>query len=140
MKKAQDLQKKYPDQNQREVTFAVGDRFGKVGKLAVRYIWPYQITGRVGEVAYQLELPPDMKLHPVFHVSMHQKHVPDPNAIVQELIRDLQPDLTYPEGPLSIGERRVRKLKNREIPQIQVFWGRQNWEVITWDDETRFKE
>ncbi|KAL0730626.1 hypothetical protein Bca4012_026719 [Brassica carinata] len=135
MKKAQDRQKKYADQGRREVVFAVGgmvylkvsaqkgkDRFGKVGKLAVRFIGPYRIIGRVREVAYRLELPEDMNLHPVFHVSMVQKHIRDPNSIEPERIPELRQDLTYPEGPIRIGERRIRKLKNREIPQIQVFW------------------
>ena len=60
MKKAQDRQKKYEDQSRREVTFEIGDwvylkvtahkgkdRFGKVGKLAVRFIGPYKIIGKV---------------------------------------------------------------------------------------------
>ena len=41
------------------------ERFGKVGKLAARFIGPYKIIGRVGEVAYRLDLPEDMHLHPV---------------------------------------------------------------------------
>ncbi|CAA7027622.1 unnamed protein product [Microthlaspi erraticum] len=134
MRKAQDRQKKYADQGRREVNFEAGDmvylkvsaqkgrdRFGKVGKLAVRYIGPYRIIGRVGVVAYRLELPPDMNLHPVFHVSLLRKHVPDPNAIERERPEELRRNLTYPEGPLKIGLRRVRELKNRRIPQIQVY-------------------
>ena len=153
MKKAQDRQKKYADQGRREVVFSVGDmvylkvsaqkgknRFGKVRKLAVRFIGPYRIIGRVGEVAYRLELPEDMNLHPVFHVSMLRKHIRDPNSIEPERIPELRQDLTYPEGPIRIGERRIRKLKNREIPQIQVFWGRQNRMVITWEDEEKFRQ
>ncbi|CAA7023600.1 unnamed protein product [Microthlaspi erraticum] len=152
MKKAQDCQKKYADQRRREVTFERGDmvylkvaaqkwkhRFGKIGKLAVRYIGPYKIIGKVGIVAYRLELPPEMNLHPVFHVSMLRKHVADPNAIEPERIEDLRQDLTYPVGPIKIGLRRVRELKNRRIPHIQVFWGRQNRMVITWEDEERFR-
>ncbi|KAL0649801.1 hypothetical protein Bca4012_092492 [Brassica carinata] len=62
MKKAQDRQKKYTDQSRREVTFAIGDwvylkvtaqkgndKFDKVGKLAVRFIGPYKIIGKVSE-------------------------------------------------------------------------------------------
>ena len=62
-----------------------------------------------------------MQIHPVFHVSMLRKHVHDPNAIETEQIENLQTNLTYPAGPIRIGERRIRKLKNREIPQVQVF-------------------
>jgi len=70
MKKAQDRQKKYADRKRREVEFQEGDmvylkvtalkekdRFGKVGKLAVRFIGPYKIENRIGEVAYRLFMP-----------------------------------------------------------------------------------
>jgi len=98
------------------------DRFGKVGKLAVRFIGPYKIKKRIREVAYRLYMRKEMRLHKVFHVSQVQKHVPDPNAIIPEPIQELRTNLTYPEGPLGIGERRMRELKNRRIPQIQVLW------------------
>ena len=49
-------------------------RFGKRGKLSPRYIDPYQITQRVGEVAYKLALPLELSaVHSVFHVSMLSK-------------------------------------------------------------------
>ena len=125
MKKAQDRQKKYADQSRREVMFNIGgwvylkvsaqkekDRFGKVGKLAVRFIGPYQIIQRIGEVAYHLNLPEEMQIHPVFHVSMLRKHVHDPSAIETEQIENLQTNLIYPEVPIRIGERRIRRLKN----------------------------
>ncbi|CAN4090482.1 unnamed protein product [Withania somnifera] len=46
-------------------------RFGRHGKLSPRYIGPYEILERVGDVAYRLALPPMLSVvHPVFHVSM----------------------------------------------------------------------
>ncbi|PKA48194.1 hypothetical protein AXF42_Ash021736 [Apostasia shenzhenica] len=46
-------------------------RFGKKGKLSPRYIEPFEILERVGNVAYRLALPPKlMDFHNVFHVSM----------------------------------------------------------------------
>ena len=49
-------------------------RFGKRGKLSPRYIGPYRIVERIGEVAYQLELPSDLdRIHDVFHVFMLRK-------------------------------------------------------------------
>ncbi|XP_048599831.1 uncharacterized protein LOC125579954 [Brassica napus] len=115
------------------------ERFGKVGKLAVRFIGPYQIEERIGDVAYRLNLPEEMQIHLVFHVSMLRKQVHDPNAIETEQIENLQTNLTYTERPIRIGERRIRRLKNREIPQVQVFWGKRNRVVVTWEDESRFK-
>ena len=46
-------------------------RFGKKGKLSPCYMGPYEIVERIGEVAYQLSLPPELaRIHDVFHVSM----------------------------------------------------------------------
>ena len=46
-------------------------RFDKRGKLAPRYIRPFEILERVGIVAYRLALPPSLSgVHEVFHVSM----------------------------------------------------------------------
>jgi hypothetical protein len=70
LKIAQSGQKSYADSRRREVTYEVGDRaylrvsplrgvkrFGIKGKLAPRFIGPYKILARKGEVAYQLESP-----------------------------------------------------------------------------------
>ncbi|XP_058775585.1 uncharacterized protein LOC131649851 [Vicia villosa] len=83
LKKAQNRQKNYADKRRRPLEFEVGDhvylkvtprlRLGgpfKTHKLSPRYVRPYQIMSRVGEVAYQLALPPSLSgLHDVFHVS-----------------------------------------------------------------------
>ena len=46
-------------------------RFGKWGKLSLRYIRPFEVLERVGIVAYWLALPLSLSsVHDVFHVSM----------------------------------------------------------------------
>lgn len=51
-------------------------RFGKKGKLSLRYVGPYKILSHFGRVAYELELPTDLaSVHPVFHVSLLKKCV-----------------------------------------------------------------
>ena len=93
---AQSHQKSYADNRRRDLEFKVKDwvflkvspmkgvmRFGKKGKLSPRYIGPYEIVRKIGKVAYELDLPPDLEsVHPVFHVSMLRKCVGDPTRIV----------------------------------------------------------
>jgi hypothetical protein len=86
---AQSRQKSYVDHRRRNLTFKVGDfvylkvspmsglhRFKIRGKLAPRYIGPFKILEQRGEVAYQLELPPQLSdVHYIFHVSQLRKYL-----------------------------------------------------------------
>ena len=73
-------------------------RFGMVGKLSIRYIKSYPVLRRVGEVAYRLELPPELpKLHNIFHVSRLWSYIPDPSYVVESDPMQLQEDLSYEE-------------------------------------------
>jgi len=96
LRTAQSRQKSYFDVRRRDLEFEVGDwvflrispmkgimRFGKKGKLSPRYIGPYKILRRIGQVAYELELPSELEfVHPVFHVSMLRKCIGDPSRVV----------------------------------------------------------
>jgi hypothetical protein len=87
LKTTQSRQRSYADTRRRELSFKVGDyvymkvsqtrgikRFRVKGKLAPRYIGPYQIQARCGEVAYQLGLLESLSdMHDVFHVSQLKK-------------------------------------------------------------------
>jgi hypothetical protein len=78
-------------------------RFRVKEKLALRYVRPFKIIDRKGEVAYQLELPPQLsKVHDVFHVSQLTKclRVPEEQLPMEHL--DLGGDLTYSERPIKI--------------------------------------
>ena len=71
-------------------------RFNIKGKLAPRYIRPFKILVRRGEVAYQLELPESLSgVHDVFHVSQLKKclRVPEEQIPLEELA--IKEDLTY---------------------------------------------
>jgi hypothetical protein len=113
LKIAQSRQRSYADRRRRELSFEVGDyvylkvsptrgvrRFGVKGKLAPRYVGPYQIQAKRWEVAYQLNLPKSLSaVHNVFHVSQLKKclRVPEEQLPVEDL--QVQEDLTYIEKP-----------------------------------------
>jgi hypothetical protein len=76
-------------------------RFKVKGKLSPRYIGPFKILERKGEVAYQLELPDNLSdVHDIFHVSQLKKclRVPEEQLPMEEL--NVKEDLTYPEYPV----------------------------------------
>ena len=86
-------------------------RFGVRGKLSPRYVGPFEVLDRVGEVAYRLALPPSLAgVHNVFHVSMLRKYVPDPSHIIELAPLWIKEDLTYEERPVRIVDRKDQVL------------------------------
>nr|XP_017184160.1 uncharacterized protein LOC108171904 [Malus domestica] len=98
-------------------------RFGKRGKLSPRYVGPYQITERIGAIAYRLELPPKLlQIHIVFHVSMRQKYVSDPSHVIQPEPLEVNQDASYDEEPVAIIDRPDKTLRNKVILLVKVLW------------------
>jgi len=111
-------------------------RFGRRGKLCPRYIGPFEILRTVGEVAYELALPPAFSaIHPVFHVSMLRRYVPDESHVLQYDVVELDDRLTFVEEPVAILARDVRRLRSRAIPVVKVHWRHRPVEEATWEIE-----
>ena len=154
MKTAQDRQKSYADRRRKDLEFEVGDqvflkispqkgirRLGKIRKLAPRYAGPFEITERVGSVAYRLELPSNLTgIHDVFHVSQLRKYHPNSSHIIEHVEVPIQSDLTHIEQPIRILDSQVRQLRNRQIPQVKVLWRNQGVEEATWEREDEMRE
>jgi hypothetical protein len=90
-------------------------RFKVRDKLAPRFIGPFKILEKRDEVAYQLELPPQLSdVHDVFHVSQLMKcmRVPEEQLPMEEL--DATEDLSYQEYPVKILETSERSHHTEE--------------------------
>ncbi|XP_070006119.1 uncharacterized protein [Nicotiana sylvestris] len=115
-------------------------RFGKNGKLSPRYVRPYRIIQRTGQVAYKLEMPPEMsQVHPVFQVSILKKMVRDQSLIVLVETIEVNEELSYKEIPIAILDRHVRKLRNKEITSVKMLWRNLRVEEATWEAEEEMK-
>ncbi|GJZ78826.1 putative reverse transcriptase domain-containing protein [Tanacetum coccineum] len=109
-------------------------RFGKKGKLAPRFVGPFEITERIGPVAYRLRLPEELNgVHDMFHVSNLKKCLAGPS--LQIPLEEIQVDakLNFVEEPVEILEREMKKLKRSRIPIIKTR-GREVVVGMTWDD------
>ena len=116
-------------------------RFGKRDMLSPRYIGPFEVLKRVGEVAYELALPPGLSgVHPVFHVSMLKRYHGDGNYIIRWDSVLLYENLSYEEEPVAILDREIRKLRSRDIASIKVQWKNRPNEEATWEKEVDMRE
>jgi hypothetical protein len=141
----QSRQKSYADHRRRELSFKVGDfvylkvspmgglRHFKVrGKLAPRFIGPFKILEKRGEVAYQLEFPPQLSdVRNIFHVSQLKKclHVPEEQIPMEDL--DAMEDVSYQVYPVKILETSERVTHNKKIKMCKVQWSHHTEEEAT---------
>ncbi|WMV32509.1 hypothetical protein MTR67_025894 [Solanum verrucosum] len=116
-------------------------RFGKKGKLSPRYIGPYRIAKRIGNVAYELELPQELAaVHPVFHISMLKKCIGDPSLILPTESVRIKDNLSYEEIPVEILDRQVCRLRTKDVASVKVLWRNQFVEEATWEAEEDMKK
>jgi hypothetical protein len=153
LKTAQSRQKSQYDRHHKAVTYEVDEKaylrvtplkgthhFGIKGKLAPRYIGPFRILAKRGEVAYQLELPPDLsRVHDVFHVSQLRRCFSDPIRGVDHETLDLQDNLTYREYPVRILHQAERTTRRQNIKFLKVQWSHHSEKEATWEREDRLR-
>ena len=116
-------------------------RFGIKGKLAPRYVGPFVIIERIGDVAYRLDLPSYLSdVHDVFHVLMLKKNTTDLSHVLPYAEIPLQVDVTYEEQLVKILAREVRMFHHRETSMVKVLWERHSEEEATWELESEMYE
>jgi hypothetical protein len=86
----------------------------------------------VGSVAYRLNLPPESRIHPVFHVSclkkkLGQQVLPLPTLPPVDRNGELKPE------PEAILDRRIKKIGHRFVTEVLVQWCGALVEDNTWE-------
>jgi hypothetical protein len=148
LKVAQDRKKSYADNKRTHKEFKVGDhvylrvkpkrrslRMGTCAKLAPHYCGPFEVLERVGPVAYRLSLPPTVRAHNVFHVSLLKKYVHDSNHVIDWTVIQVEPEGEFQPKPQHILDRRETLLWNRAIMQVKVQWKHFGADEATWELE-----
>nr|KYP38490.1 Retrotransposable element Tf2 [Cajanus cajan] len=146
--RAQDRMKTQADKHRQERSFEEGDMvFLKLKqhrqhsvaarispKLSARYYGPFEVLERIGAVAYRLKLPPESRIHPVFHVSLLKKAIGDykletniPSALEDERAELLEPETVLASRSLLKGRERTN--------QWLVKWRDKAVEEASWEDE-----
>ncbi|XP_050897941.1 uncharacterized protein LOC127104838 [Lathyrus oleraceus] len=154
MKVSQNRQKSYHDKRRKALEFEVDDHVFlrvtpvmgvgitlKSRKLTPRFIGPYQISEKVGDVAYQITLSPSLaNLHDVFHVSQLRRYIADPSHVVQLDDVEVRDNLTVETLPMRIEDREVKQLYGKEIPFVKVVWGGPTGGNVTWELKSQMRD
>jgi hypothetical protein len=135
LKLAQMRQKSYHDKGTTPRHFEVGyyvylkvsptkgvQMFGVNGKLAPRYIGPYEVIEVCGPVAYRIQLPERFSVvHNVFHVTQLNKgmHVPE-NEVITKANAWIEPDFSLIEHPMKVLDRKERKTRRQTVRKYKI--------------------
>lgn len=96
-------------------------RFEKKGKLSPRYVGPFKILERIGNLTYRMKLPPKLaQVYDVFHVSMLRKYEIDPVHVLNFDEVEIDSRVSCKEELVRIVDRKEQVLRNKAIPIVKV--------------------
>jgi len=151
IREAQLQQAKYADEKRREESFEINDMVllssrhitlrvlanQPSKKLQNKFLGPYKIIAKISAVAYKLDLPPNMRIHPVFHVSLLKRYTPnDDEKFPDREVIPPEPILVNDEMEYEVEEildQRITKKGNKSVPQYLIKWKGYPLHDATWE-------
>jgi hypothetical protein len=99
-------------------------RFRVKGKLAPRYIGPYEVIEVCGPVAYRIQLPERFSaVHNVFHVTQLKKGILVPeNEVITKVNAWIELYFSLIEHPMRVLDRKERKTRRQTVRMYKVEW------------------
>ncbi|GJU95933.1 ribonuclease H-like domain-containing protein [Tanacetum coccineum] len=119
------------------VSFGSVVRFGKKEKLAPRFVGPFEITERIGPVAYRLRL--SEELNGVHDMSNIKKCLVDPSLQIPLDEIQVNSKLNFMEESVEVLDREFKKLRQSRIPIVKVRWNSKRGIEFTWECEDQMK-
>lgn len=146
MESAQKRQKSFYDPHHKHVSYKVGDmvmlctanlKIKSVlpKKLLPRFVGPFRIIKEINEVAFQLELPDNMKCHNVFHVSLLKPYIADARHSKPPPPDVVDGALEYEVDSILNHEVRSRGRNRKRVIYYLVTWKGHGAEHNTWEPE-----
>ena len=152
LRKAQSRQKSYADSKRSDREFFVGDKVwlrvrpkkstlttGVYKKLSPRYCGPFEITRKVGLQAYELQLPPSLRVHNVFHVSLLKQFIPD-SSLRLDVSVPVDGIGSFTLTPECILDSRGKVLRRRSIQEYLIKWNLYPLEEATWVSQEELRK
>jgi len=155
IEKAQQSQTHYADLHRRNINFKVGDQVllssrniqlvgdaHRTKKLTSRFTGPYPIKRVINTNAYELDIPPTLRIHPVINISQLKPYRDGTGEFPFRAPPNSRPD---PEAydtfgqPSYVVERIVDKRVVRGATQYLVLWQGYPEEESTWEPEANLK-
>jgi len=99
-------------------------------KLSPRFYGPFSIIRKIGAVAYELDLPPNSRIHPVFHVSQLKLKLGSSSSVLPKLPPVDSHGVFSPE-PVEVLSRRARPRNNRPFIELLIRWDGQSKDDAT---------
>jgi len=150
---AQQRMKRYSDLKRTERSFEVGQmvylrlqpyKQSSVAarrnlKLSPRFYGPFSIIRKIGAVAYELDLPTNSRIHPIFHVSQLKLKLGSSSSVLPKLPPVDSNGVFSPE-PVEVLSRRARPRNNRPFIELLIWWDGQSKDDATWESYYRLKD